>query len=220
LTHAQKLDALLVAALVFGIGLSCCRFDRAVRARLLGRHDRAWLRTWTTAFLALRGVISASPAWLKAALAPVLVGLLIAPEMRRLSSEIVALPGAPWASLHHLALIVAVIGAVYDEPGDQVDASAVGWVWHASPKWDAAWGGLLQFHRQRSGSRRSELDPRSLTGYERAETFVPRFNDLHLFRVGLAAAHEVTPVTGPEVRYTVSGRLYQPIESLDWRAAS
>jgi hypothetical protein len=68
---------------------------------------------------------------------------------------------------------------------------AVALVWHASARWEATWGGALRF-----------------AGAD-AETFFPRFGDLHLFEAHEANRHEVTMVTGTDVRYTLSGWLYE-----------
>ena len=41
------------------------------------------------------------------------------------------------------------------------------------------------------------------------ETLPPRFGALHLFEARAHNRHEVTMVTGPDVRYTLSGWLYE-----------
>jgi hypothetical protein len=68
----------------------------------------------------------------------------------------------------------------------------VAMVFHASPRWQSSWGGELHF----------VASPE--------ETYSPSFGALHLFDVGASNRHEVTMVTGPETRYTLSGWLFEP----------
>lgn len=69
---------------------------------------------------------------------------------------------------------------------------SVAMVFHASKRWDPTWGGELHFF----------ANP--------AEKYAPTFGTLHLFDVGVMNRHEVTMVTGPDVRYTLSGWLFEP----------
>ena len=78
-----------------------------------------------------------------------------------------------------------------DDAVDDGSRRAVSLVWHASPRWEASWGGDLRF-----------------TG-RKEETLSPRFGALHLFEACKDNRHEVTMVTGPDVRYTLSGWLYE-----------
>jgi hypothetical protein len=78
-----------------------------------------------------------------------------------------------------------------DDAVDDGSRRAVSLVWHASPRWDADWGGRLRF-----------------IGTD-DEPLAPRFGALHLFEARSHNRHEVTMVTGPAVRYTLSGWLYE-----------
>jgi Rps23 Pro-64 3,4-dihydroxylase Tpa1-like proline 4-hydroxylase len=85
-------------------------------------------------------------------------------------------------------------GYLEEHADDAVDAGsrrAVSLVWHASARWEAIWGGHLRF------TGRTE------------ETLTPRFGALHIFEPREHNRHEVTMVTGPDVRYTLSGWLYE-----------
>jgi hypothetical protein len=83
------------------------------------------------------------------------------------------------------------------------DDAAIVFVWHASENWDPSWGGVLRFT---ATPEQSEL--------------IPRFNTLHLWAISPEAVHEVTRVTGPEIRYTLTGRLHEPLEGFAPRARS
>ena len=88
-------------------------------------------------------------------------------------------------------------------------------VWHASENWDPSWGGLLRFFNKAEGFRDEERNPDTCTGYEEGETWVPRFNELHVLRAERDGVHEVTMVTTEEaIRYTLAARLLQPSEAL------
>ena len=85
-------------------------------------------------------------------------------------------------------------GYLEEHADDAIDGGsrrAVSLVWHASPRWEAPWGGQLRFR---------EATQDSLS---------PRFGALHLFEARAYNRHEVTMVTGPDVRYTLSGWLYE-----------
>jgi 2OG-Fe(II) oxygenase superfamily len=79
-----------------------------------------------------------------------------------------------------------------DQVVDGGDRRAVAFVWHASERWERPFGGLLGF---------VTAEP---------EQWVPRFNDLHVFEVGIHNRHEVTLVTEDAVRYSLSGWWYEP----------
>lgn len=68
----------------------------------------------------------------------------------------------------------------------------VGIVFHLSRHWEEAWGGQLRFTE------------------EPTETLLPTFGAMHLFEFGPGNRHEVAMITGPELRYTLHGRLFEP----------
>ena len=92
------------------------------------------------------------------------------------------------------------------------DRLAVSMIWHATPEWDASFGGVLRFHRPIDGVREGEREVRTLRGYELDEAWPPRFNELHVFSLGHHQVHEVTLVTADAVRYTIASRLYERAE--------
>lgn len=77
-----------------------------------------------------------------------------------------------------------------DHQLDDGSVRSVGLVWHASARWEPAWGGALRF-----------LSPE--------QHLAPQFGALHVFDVRRQNRHEVTMVRGPAIRYTLSGWLYE-----------
>ncbi|MGZ3417660.1 MAG: 2OG-Fe(II) oxygenase [Polyangiales bacterium] len=82
------------------------------------------------------------------------------------------------------------LGAHADQAIDLGARRSVALVWHGSRRWEPGWGGQLRFSSPE-------------------EVLTPRFGTLHLFDVIKSNRHEVTKVTGPEVRYSLAGWLYE-----------
>jgi len=79
----------------------------------------------------------------------------------------------------------------YVEPHSDSLFDRIGIVFHASKHWQAEWGGALRFIEDPSNS------------------YLPSFGALNVFELGPRNRHEVTMITGPQVRYTIIGRLYE-----------
>jgi hypothetical protein len=90
-----------------------------------------------------------------------------------------------------------------DSAVDRGHRRAVAFVWHGSEAWQASFGGVLRF-----------------VASEPPDTWVPRFNDLHVFEVGPHNRHEVTLVTADAVRYSLSGWWYEKPTREDARFTS
>lgn len=82
------------------------------------------------------------------------------------------------------------LGPHDDRAIDESGRRSVALVWHGSQTWSPEWGGQLHF-------------------VESGERLTPKLGTLHLFDVIARNRHEVTPVRGPETRYSLGGWLYE-----------